>query len=473
MSTAMDLLTEELGKLLPQKTFKLWYAQSTPTRVKPLLNGDSTVKSFKIRHFFQLLLNDVIIFGIEIFTYLQIHSLHVDHYVFIPKCDTIGLLPLDFKIGPIISKILKFVLKYDISDYVLPSISTKRESLSINHTTHFLIQTLKERIQDGLVILSYGNKHERSLLGLVNVADSGTSSLPDSLKSVQTSKTSVPANDIDGTKSNLNFDSTKSNSTIVLPSTVNTKLTLFTRASHQYIYPESSKNPHKHLIDGTHLLSWWLKVIDSSLSDDWSKLLMIPGGDTSRFLFGEWKEGHIFNNNPDYSIYTIPLLPDDPKGRFLEHLIVENRYMSVNVEQFYYELGFRQEFRLGDLVGLIGCEKKDNRAKGDKIIEDTLNDSQKYENSKPNNCINITKISLKNYKQIMNEIKSTDCNREEELQNLINVKIPEINAKYGSGVNIYEIKGKNEVKSIDKKRELVKPVNNLTGLIKRKKVKPT
>lgn len=406
LATFMDRLVAEIGNELPQsQRYKLWYCQTNPVKVKPLVTtrkNTESIDSYKIRHFFQLLNHDnVIVFGIEILVYLQIHPDHVDEYIFVSKCDTIGIVKSQFKIGKVISKILTYLIKYDVNQYkIKKSREVKGGSLGINHQTGYLIDSLVTKLQN---------------------------------------------------KENVEYKkATKEPVYIELPGQVNVKLTLFTRSSDQYLYPHSSKNPHKHLIDGGQLLKWWLKVIDETL-DNWRKTLLIPGGDTTHYLLPGWEEGHIFHQYPDNpAVYSIPLLPDDPKGRFLEHLIVENRYNKVNIDQFYYELGYRQEFRLGDIVGLIGCEG----------------------NYSPQTTELPPVISIKNYKQLINEIKSTSCNNLADLQNLVVNKFVDINNKFGSSVNQYDIIGKKTKSDPQNIQAPAKRVNNLTGLIKRKKVKP-
>lgn len=409
----MDELLAEIGDQLPNsKHFKLWYCQTKPTKVKPLIttkkNIDS-IDSYKIRHFFQLLdEDDLIVFGIEIFVYLQVYDQYVDEYIFISKCDTIGINESNFKVGSIISKILKYLINYNINQYkIKKSRDIKTPNLGMNHQTGYILDILLKRLKNQEIV-EY--KKTRNL------------------------------NSIEYIK---------------LPERVNIKLTLFTRASNQYLYPHSSKNRYKHLINGGQLLKWWIRVIDDTINQDWNKTLLIPGGDTSHYLLPGWKNGHIFNQYPNLSaVYSIPLLPDDPKGRFLEHLVVENRYNKVNIEQFYFELGYRQEFRLGDIVGLIGCEASDvNQV----------------------NLDNFNLISLKNYKLLINEIKSTSCNNIQDLKNLVKVKIPEINNKFNSKINQYDVVGKKNASQSTHKQSVPinKPVNNLTGLIKRKKVKVT
>ena len=74
-----------------------------------------------------------------------------------------------------------------------------------------------------------------------------------------------------------------------------------------------------------------------------------------RVRFTDWKEGDIFMGSPqDIAVYKIPVFPDDPKSRFLEHLVEESRAKTTRLSAFWTELQARQEFRLGVTVSVIG-----------------------------------------------------------------------------------------------------------------------
>lgn len=144
---------------------------------------------------------------------------------------------------------------------------------------------------------------------------------------------------------------------------VRTRLVLFTRSEGQYLFPESMRNPGKHVLDGRALLRWWLKNVDS-IAESWSgcakylNILNSEPRDVMRYFPStNWKVGNVYDsggNSHEPAIYNIPLLPDDPKGRFLEHLVVEGRAKKVENEQYWQELAIRQEFSFGAVVGLIG-----------------------------------------------------------------------------------------------------------------------
>lgn len=143
-----------------------------------------------------------------------------------------------------------------------------------------------------------------------------------------------------------------------------TKLVLFTRSEGQYLFPNSMKNTEKHILDGRQLLKWWLKNIDKIVRN-WKRcekyldILNSEKREIIRYFPSEdWNVGNVYSKDVDRNvlpaIYTIPLLPDDPKGRFLEHLVVEGRAKKVKCKQYWQELAIRQEFSFGAIVGLIG-----------------------------------------------------------------------------------------------------------------------
>ncbi|KAF6005878.1 hypothetical protein HII12_005454 [Brettanomyces bruxellensis] len=117
------------------------------------------------------------------------------------------------------------------------------------------------------------------------------------------------------------------------------------------------------------LPEWGKKRINVLNADKFEVSRYIPSGSK------EWKIGDIYtdkSNLHDAAVYHIPLLPDDPKGRFLEHLVVENRIKKVRMKQFWTELSVRQEFRLGITVGLIGIEGESREYSMDNNNDDML-----------------------------------------------------------------------------------------------------
>lgn len=188
-----------------------------------------------------------------------------------------------------------------------------------------------------------------------------------------------------------------------LPKTQNLRLCVFTKPAKEYLFPNSAKNPYKNLLNGQSLLRWWISIIDS-ITKGWNNhKLMIPGADkyaTRKFIekYSDWSEGHIFKKD-GLAVQAIPLFPDDPKGRFLELVIVECRYGKMTVSRFYQELAYRQEFLLGDCVSLIGCCKEN--------LEVTYHDDL------------VSTVTISEYKEFMNLLKLVDFSDRVEVSNFV------------------------------------------------------
>lgn len=154
-----------------------------------------------------------------------------------------------------------------------------------------------------------------------------------------------------------------------LPSITKTRLALFTKPENQYLFPNSHLNKNKHLLDGDALLKWWVSVIEGLDLKSSRKCIDIVGAspsDVQKYVHAKhaWTVGSIFASESHVpAVDCIPLFPDDPKGRFLEHLVVENRIKRVKLSQFWTELSARQEFRIGITVGLLGVDFVDDKSK--------------------------------------------------------------------------------------------------------------
>ncbi|KAG7662053.1 RTT109 [[Candida] subhashii] len=437
-------LLDKISNYLPaNEKFRILYIQSKPVYVKSPINISKSVvnkpDTVKIRHFFTIISSsDIIVLGIEIFVYLQIYPDYIDQFIFVSKCDTVGFHKIEFKIGVIIEEFIQYLINYDLTNY---KIKPRKEKYD-------------EQEKEDIPLVS--NDRQTQTTYLLNELIKKLASDPKYFSSIpyyqtNTVKSTVPV---------------KPNLLRQLPSKQNIKVSLFTKAAPQYIFPNSAKNQHKHVINGQQLLKWWIPVINKCTSKWPIHRLMIPGSDklsTSKFIqnFPNWSIGHIFGTKGP-AVYSIALFPDDPKGRFLEHLIVENRYSNVNVEQFYEELGYRQEFRLGDLVGLIGCE-----------IDDVPISSNQQEKEN----YSIQKLSIHQYKQFINLIKSENYNVEVDIKSLVETKIPsffELNKLPFNYINVVGKMAKHAAQS--RKQEPVvntltvkRKTNDLTGLVKRKK----
>lgn len=169
------------------------------------------------------------------------------------------------------------------------------------------------------------------------------------------------------------------------------RLCLFARAEKQYLFPLSSECQSKHVLTGSQLLRWWIKVIvdtlqhsDGLVSRVGRARLQIPGSETSRIrsffsskssldcpaqsqtttqqrqpVVIDWKVGDVFWPDNDANLAAVQCVPrfsDDPLTRFLDFLVTDNRAKSTDQKRFWVELEAQQEFRLSIEVGVIGVE---------------------------------------------------------------------------------------------------------------------
>ncbi|CCE80337.1 Piso0_003453 [Millerozyma farinosa CBS 7064] len=442
----MSTLVESLSNVLPEGAYDLLCFESSPFECKNLINSSSQaketpVRTIKVKHFISLLKSGLPLVGIEIYQYLSIFESHVQRYVFVSKVDTTGFSPKGLRIGKIMQVIVKYFITLDVKRYgtgVKPRKSSSEEpDENEQNYTIFKLKSSIRRLQNDPSYFNIISKYKNF---------------------------NAPSGDT------ITFN---------LPQNVQTSISLFTRAEPQYLYPNSAKNSGKHVIDGNVLLNWWVATIDKALpagSTNWDCKLIVPGSDfistTKRLPRStdsvSWSIGSIFDTDQNsLAIHQIPLFPDDPKGRFLEHLVVENRYKQVYLKDFWEELGFRQEFRLGNVVGIIGCREKG------------FNDSHGTHSSHE-----AITMSLKGYKKIMQLIKGVDYSNISDVrgsyQEGLQVAMEEVGIKSNFYRRIYgrlkEDKPRSEPVSTQKSHvgnSTASPatVNDLSGLVKRRKAK--
>jgi regulator of Ty1 transposition protein 109 len=173
-------------------------------------------------------------------------------------------------------------------------------------------------------------------------------------------------------------------------------VSLFARAQGQYLFPGSSDNNVKHVLDDRGLIRWWCRVLDPLLDvtkdarkprdeDDkpWESVngfLKVPGlddHDIKSYLpkpmitstSTRWTIGHPLHNLSNYRAEVpprclVPRFPDDPKSRFLDELdeelttsqgkAVSGEWKSVKtLDQFWEMMAYRQECSAGRLVGFL------------------------------------------------------------------------------------------------------------------------
>ncbi|KAI9655503.1 MAG: hypothetical protein M1829_000647 [Trizodia sp. TS-e1964] len=194
-------------------------------------------------------------------------------------------------------------------------------------------------------------------------------------------------------------------------------ISLFARAQDQYLFPGSSENRGKHVLDDRGLIKWWGKILDSILreypgnvdhitsplsassaghnfSDEITAegYLIVPGFDKYETMQlyppiakseplekRRWINGHPLRTIAPYPEAPprclVPHFPDDPKARFLDDLEDEvsqaldapitnpltpskrprrGEWRSVRtIEQFWDTLAYRQECSAGRIVGFL------------------------------------------------------------------------------------------------------------------------
>lgn len=151
------------------------------------------------------------------------------------------------------------------------------------------------------------------------------------------------------------------------------RLCLFAKAHPHYLFQGSAINPQKHVLTDAQLVKWWVNALDEIAVEcldgvDVKAKIIIPGADKSQVTkmttntICNWTEGTVFSDESTTStkapkaVYRIPRFPDDPKTRFLNHLVFELKTKKTTTTEFWTEMEFRQEFRLGSVVSILGVE---------------------------------------------------------------------------------------------------------------------
>lgn len=181
-------------------------------------------------------------------------------------------------------------------------------------------------------------------------------------------------------------------------------ISLFARAQAQYLFPGSSDDKTKHVLDDRQLIKWWARVLDpifpnieSNASENepdvhYQGYMTVPGyvGSELRSFMPpsspqassrpHWVPGNpllelarargVPEHAPPRSL--LPRFPDDPKARFMQDLDDEigiskdskvtvspskrknGRWTSVrDLDRFWEQMEFRQECSSGRVVGFL------------------------------------------------------------------------------------------------------------------------
>lgn len=439
-----SMLYDYIAAVLPENTkSRVLHVQSQAYQCKNLrvysrLDANKPAATLKVKHYLVVVDagSEMPILGIEVYVYLGIFSQRVDHHIFVAKADTTGLdTQKRYRANDIIGAFLRYLIEVDklayfhsvrlrsISKEASVNVVEKSDNPTLN-ALHSIIRALRSNSRYYRTIPHY-NK------GTAQLEETGSVSLP-----------------------------------FPVPSTICTKISLFTRAANEYLFPNSNNNASKHVVDGNRLFSWWIKLISKAISESegdskWTCKALLPGGDsraTEKFLVhdnlrAKWSIGSIFNDNmEELAIHRIPLFPDDPKGRFLEHLIAENRYKSLRLSQFWEELGFRQEFRLGDVVGIIGCET----------------DSETFSLSSSPVKVDTSVLPVRVYKSLMKVMKNESFDVAQDARDLIVKKLPEFMKANGVEGFLVEVCGRKSEPGAISKDSKRSPTTNLSSLVRKK-----
>lgn len=445
-----SLISMDLSKRLPENgKFSTLHFRTNAYQCKPLTITKDKPTTLKIKHLFLLKdqVSRCVVLGIEIYVYLSFNKNDLIRHLFVLKADTTGLGSTRFSAAEVVLELINYLIGLNPEEYYNHATFWDKDNESKDNTKkkgptgNFVGAALEDLISQ---LSEYSVVNDLRKLSEQLLVE------PEFYKKI----TSFPSK-IDKTLySELPFER---------PSTLNTKVSLFTRSADAYIFPESHKNPSKHVASGNQLFGWWITLLSKTIDKTWDCKADIPGSDSrsiERFLPKEenWSRGNIYvsKNEGLSAIRSIPLFPDDPKGRFLEHLVVENRYQGMSTKRYWDELAFRQEFRLGNVVGIIGCSSNDAKKIGG-LSEDR----------------SVMICSRKQYKKVHDFIKGEDYNNADNVSEMFENGLTQILALIGvSKLEDCVVGCKKPTTNVSNKeaRTLeVRPVTNLTGLIKKRK----
>lgn len=336
-----------LNNVLPKNgDFEIFHLQSNPCEIVPIITPKSKItgskespdsRTVKTQHFIALSCKKKFVYALEIFVYITVQNDTDKKYqkiqppaerlIFVSKADTNGYSDVRFSTKDVTRVILEYILKIDPNYYLLRVKPLKRKYKK-EDKKNFIIG--KDKIQNNLKKLS-----KKALDNTCYILDQDIYFL-----------------------------------NIAFAGKFVTKICLFTRPADQYLFPGSSSNRRKHILNGVQLMKWWLHIIDNLVEEKFDRsnklkaCLKIPGEDVLRIgkhfvgcRYRNWKSGDIFSDDLNsLAAFCIPLFPDDPKSRFLHQLVEENRILDTNLRTFWFELQERQEFKLSVLVSVIGVE---------------------------------------------------------------------------------------------------------------------
>lgn len=152
------------------------------------------------------------------------------------------------------------------------------------------------------------------------------------------------------------------------------RLILFAKSQPQYIFPSSSANANKHVLNDQKLLKWWIRNLETVRSryDGQARgFILVPGFNSSELRRNlpnsiYWSVGHPYKGNA-LATDEIENFPDDPKGRFIDDLFANKQSKDTTVDQFLIQMEYRQEMSSGHLNGFVFLEIKEKMASATKL----------------------------------------------------------------------------------------------------------
>lgn len=424
--------------------YSLMHIRCRAFQTKPLVTSKQRPPTLKVKHFFLLTekASQCPVLALEVYVYLTFEKNLVQH-IFIPKADTTGLgrrVSARAVVGALLSQLLEVNPGAYLAEASWSEAAISSGAENEKDTDSAEVDTSSSPKNPFEASKNTSSK-EVFLHGPSQVSPYPTVNALRALAAKIRHPSGSKAQKTPGPQPPQHF---------------HTEISLFTRAANAYIFPNSERNPGKHLADGNALFSWWVQILEQLAPPAWRCAADLPGAEpaaVNRYLPSRWARGHLFDSLAP-AIREIPLFPDDPKGRFLEHLVVEGRYRLVSVALFWEELGFRQEFRLGSVVGIIGCENREGAAVDTAQVAPGV------------------AVSHKQYKKIAGFVKSEDY-AAVDVSSMITLGLPEVFRQCGVDYRVETVVGtrqaqvaetKPRVNTLTAKRPAV---NNLTGLVRK------
>ena len=329
-------LNDYLSSVLPvNEQFEYLSLQSIPLETHAVVTANKDDKwipksTIKTQHFFSLFHQGKVFFSLEVYVYVTLwDEADAERLIFVSKADTNGYCDTRVSVKDITRILLEFILSIDPNYYlqrVKPATRPyKKMSTELINPASTPAETLR--------ILAR------------RLTQSGCTSLKETMSS--------------SFQQDFYLSFTCSREIL-------TKICLFTRPASQYLFPDSSKNSKKHILNGEELLKWWGSILDRLLiecfQNDTQAKLRIPGEDPVRvrsylreMKYPLWQVGDIFTSKEhSLAVYSIPLFPDDPKARFMHQLAEEDRLLKESLSSFWVELQERQEFKLSVTASVMG-----------------------------------------------------------------------------------------------------------------------